>query len=260
MAADITRDCVRKKGLCGSVSSGLVPLPKLQWPPPLRDRLIGRTPHSGCGSRGSSPCPAVSPRRPGARRESSIVEHSETPFGSTRERVAILLDAGLSHAAIAGRLGVSKSTVSYHARRLGRPSNPRCARRYDWVEIQRYYDAGHSVADCQAHFGFAKQAWNSAVRRGAVLPRPQATPLSLLLAAGTPRGRWNIKRRLIASGLKQDRCEECGLTDWRGRPLSLDLHHRNGDRHDNRLENLSLLCPNCHSQTDSFAGRNRRAA
>jgi hypothetical protein len=41
--------------------------------------------------------------------------------------------------------------------------------------------------------------------------------------------------------------------------LSLALHHRNGDGEDNRLENLELLCPNCHSQTDTFAGRNRRA-
>ena len=43
----------------------------------------------------------------------------------------------------------------------------------------------------------------------------------------------------------------------RDRPLSLELHHRNGERHDNRLENLALLCPNCHSQTEeSWGGRN----
>ena len=52
----------------------------------------------------------------------------------------------------------------------------------------------------------------------------------------------------------------CGLTSWRGKPLALALHHINGDRLDNRLENLALLCPNCHSQTDNFSGRNGRTA
>jgi hypothetical protein len=66
--------------------------------------------------------------------------------------------------------------------------------------------------------------------------------------------------RLIAAGRLENRCEECGISEWRGRPLSLDLHHRNGVKDDNRLENLTLLCPNCHRQTDTFAGRNRRRA
>ena len=74
-----------------------------------------------------------------------------------------------------------------------------------------------------------------------------------------------MKGRLLEAGLKQDRCEECGLTEWRGRPLSLALHHANGDGLDNRLENLVLLCPNCHSQTPNFSAkklalRRRRAA
>jgi 5-methylcytosine-specific restriction endonuclease McrA len=67
-----------------------------------------------------------------------------------------------------------------------------------------------------------------------------------------------LKRRLIKLGLKADRCEICGISAWRGAPLSLALHHVNGDGRDNRLENLQLLCPNCHSQTDNFAGRNVR--
>jgi hypothetical protein len=132
------------------------------------------------------------------------------------------------------------------------------ARRYDWAAVQRYYEQGHSVAQCQAHFGFGKQAWNNAVRRGDVLARPKATPLGDLLVAGVRRGRWNLKRRLIEAGLKEDACEECGVREWRGRPLTLALHHVNGIGHDNRLENLALLCPNCHSQTENFGGRNVR--
>ncbi len=81
-------------------------------------------------------------------------------------------------------------------------------------------------------------------------------PLEKLLAA--PRQRGHLKRRLIALGLREDRCEICGISAWRGEPLSLALHHVNGDGHDNRLEHLQLLCPNCHSQTENFAGRNVR--
>jgi 5-methylcytosine-specific restriction endonuclease McrA len=56
--------------------------------------------------------------------------------------------------------------------------------------------------------------------------------------------------------LKPALCAICGIADWRGEPLSLALHHVNGDRLDNRVENLELLCPNCHSQTDTYSGRN----
>ena len=73
-----------------------------------------------------------------------------------------------------------------------------------------------------------------------------------------PGARGNLKRRLIVNGLKEPRCERCGIDAWLGEALTLALHHINGDNRDDRLENLSLLCPNCHSQTDNFAGRNRR--
>src|SRR3954454_3624729 len=129
-------------------------------------------------------------------------------FSGTRAAVAALLDEGLTRADISTRLGISKATVSYHAKRLGDPGFPACARRYDWAEVQRYYDAGHSVSECQRRFGFARQAWANAVRRGAVVPRPQAAPLDELLQLGTRRGRWNLKRRLIAAGVKREACEE----------------------------------------------------
>jgi transposase-like protein len=175
----------------------------------------------------------------------------------TKKRVAELLERGLNHTEIARRLGITKHTVSYHARTLGRPADPRFTRRYDWVEIQRYYDEGHSVTGCQKRFGFARETWNAARRRGDIVARPQKTPIEQLLvvrqAAG---GRWNLKRRLLTDGLKAPHCERCGIDEWLGEPLTLALHHVNGDNRDNRLENLELLCPNCHSQTENFAGRN----
>jgi DNA-binding CsgD family transcriptional regulator len=177
---------------------------------------------------------------------------------ATRELVADLLDDGLSRAEIARSLGLTKATVSYHARRLGVTVDARCARRYDWKAIQRYYDLGHSVRECQAQFGFSMQTWHAAVKRGVITARPAALPMEQLVVAGTYRSRHNLKLRLLKEGLKSRRCEDCGLTEWRERPISFALHHLNGDRYDNRLGNLKLLCPNCHSQTDNFSGRNGR--
>jgi DNA-binding transcriptional ArsR family regulator len=174
----------------------------------------------------------------------------------TREAVRELLKQGVSRADIARRLGISKPTVTYHAKRLGYPSHSAPARRYDWNEVQRYYDDGHTITDCQRHFGLARATFFDAVKRGAVVSRPQAPPVTTYLVQGVRRHRGNLKRRLIAAGLKVHECERCGISEWLGEQLALALHHINGNGRDNRLENLALLCPNCHSQTDNFAGRN----
>lgn len=173
-----------------------------------------------------------------------------------RARVRELHAWGMTFAAIAEELGVTPPTVSYHARRLGIPADKRSARRYDWGEIQAAYDSGLTVRECAQRFGFCLASWHGAVRRGAITPRPRELPLDKLLIKGKRRGRHNLKRRLIEAGLKENRCEECGLSDWRGKPLLLELHHINGDPLDNRLENLQMLCGNCHSQTDNYGGRN----
>jgi hypothetical protein len=176
--------------------------------------------------------------------------------GETADRVLELRAAGRSLDAIAAELGICKSTVVYHLRRLGEPPDERFNRRYDWAEIQAFYDAGNSITACQERFGFSRQSWNAARLRGAVVSRPQAMPVGDLLSGVRKRG--HLKIRLLRLGLKANACATCGISEWQGRPLSLALHHVNGDGNDNRLENLQLLCPNCHSQTENFAGRNRR--
>jgi hypothetical protein len=81
-----------------------------------------------------------------------------------------------------------------------------------------------------------------------------------LLVAVKYRSRHNLKLRLLKEGLKSPRCEICGLTEWRERPISFALHHLNGDRHDNRLLNLRLLCPNCHMTTSISSSSARPTA
>ncbi len=66
-----------------------------------------------------------------------------------------------------------------------------------------------------------------------------------------------LKKRLVREGVLEDLCKSCGLGPvWNGRPITLQLDHRNGVSNDHRLENLRILCPNCHSQTDTWTGRN----
>lgn len=67
----------------------------------------------------------------------------------------------------------------------------------------------------------------------------------------------SLKKRLWSEGKKSRRCEECGIREWNGRPAPLALDHINGIRSDNRIENLRILCYNCHGQTDTFCGKNK---
>lgn len=68
---------------------------------------------------------------------------------------------------------------------------------------------------------------------------------------------YQLKWLIEFHKLKPKGCSECGIEDWFGKPLVLELDHINGINTDNRLENLRLLCPNCHSQTHTFRGRNK---
>jgi predicted HNH restriction endonuclease len=64
-----------------------------------------------------------------------------------------------------------------------------------------------------------------------------------------------VKKRLLNNNLKEYRCERCGIDEWMGGRILIELHHMNGDSAYNRLDNLQLLCPNCHSQTHNYCKR-----
>ena len=80
-------------------------------------------------------------------------------------------------------------------------------------------------------------------------------PLSNLLHKGVEYSSSDLLHRLYKEGLKEPKCERCNITTWEGEQISFHLHHKDGDRLNNELNNLQVLCPNCHSLTDNFAGR-----
>jgi Zn finger protein HypA/HybF involved in hydrogenase expression len=70
--------------------------------------------------------------------------------------------------------------------------------------------------------------------------------------------RKGVRDRILKDNLLEYKCNECGIKDWNGKELSLHLDHINGDRWDHRLKNLQFLCPNCHSQTENYTGKNKK--
>lgn len=96
--------------------------------------------------------------------------------------------------------------------------------------------------------------------KGRVFGPSHKVPLEkILIVNSTYNCGKNIKKRLFAVGLLKNQCYECGqLPVWNNKPLVLQLDHLNGDHYDNRIENLRILCPHCHTQTRTFGGRNNR--
>ena len=68
----------------------------------------------------------------------------------------------------------------------------------------------------------------------------------------------DLKQRLIREGILEEVCTSCTLTEWMGQPIPLELDHINGVRTDNRIENLRIICPNCHALTPTYRGRSNR--
>lgn len=69
---------------------------------------------------------------------------------------------------------------------------------------------------------------------------------------------YKLKLKLLESGLKENKCEICGCTEWLGKSIVCQLHHIDGDETNNLLSNLQMLCPNCHSQTDNYCGQSNK--
>ena len=84
-------------------------------------------------------------------------------------------------------------------------------------------------------------------------------PIKDILDGKYPQYQSNkLRKRLFEEGYKERKCEVCGIIEWNGKSLSFECEHINGDSADHRLNNLMIICPNCHSQTDTYKGKNAK--
>lgn len=99
---------------------------------------------------------------------------------------------------------------------------------------------------------FKGQGWLKGLQREA-----EQRPLHKVLVKGKREQSYWLKNRLFREKVKERVCEHCNLAEWRGLPIPLELHHRDGDTANNELMNLEIVCPNCHAQTENYRGKNK---
>ena len=103
---------------------------------------------------------------------------------------------------------------------------------------------------------FTGQGWNVGL---VFQPRKAISDKEVFIKDSNYKCSWRLRERYKkATGITS--CQECGLDSWRGVTIPLEIHHINGDNTDNRLENLQLLCPNCHALTNNYRGRAQLSA
>lgn len=130
---------------------------------------------------------------------------------------------------------------------------------------------GGAAAEMKLHFSTFKR---HATKYGLYEPnqgskgrkKPKAegrgrTPLKEILDGLHPQYQsYKLKRKLYDAGLKENKCEECGIDEWNDKPLECELDHIDGDRTNHQIDNLKIVCPNCHSQTGTFRYKRGKGA
>lgn len=106
---------------------------------------------------------------------------------------------------------------------------------------------------------FHLQGWCTGKHHKRLMSFVKIPTEKILVKDSTYTNTHELKKRLIKEGLLEEKCELCGMgNEWQSKFISLQLDHKDGDRCNNQLENLRILCPNCHSQTESFAGKRKK--
>lgn len=130
---------------------------------------------------------------------------------------------------------------------------------YDWKPIYEDYRKNNlTFRQVMQKYGCGFSAIDAAIKRGEFISRgkPPSKIDRILAGSGESYNRTALKEKLLIHGVLVNECYECRIgPEWNGKKLVLVLDHQNGIHNDDRFENLRLLCPNCNSQTSTFAGR-----
>jgi hypothetical protein len=116
-----------------------------------------------------------------------------------------------------------------------------------WLAKKRIIDLGLDVSHFlgRGHLKGKTHTWAKKIPLSAILVRNS-----------TYRQNNKLRMRLFNEGVFEKKCQGCGNIKWRGNPIPLELEHVNGISNDHRIENLKVLCPNCHALTPTYRGKN----
>jgi len=174
-------------------------------------------------------------------------------------------EKGLGTAAIARKLGITSPTVSHHLRKLSEHGLARVQeqnRAIDWSLIQKSIDAGMKHREICKEHRIAVDTLSRAYKKGFVTRPKRVFEMTLTEYCESWTGRRatsafrrTVRKKLLDRGIPE-RCAVCGLEQWRGQKAPLEVDHIDGNASNNKPTNLRLLCLHCHSQTETWRGRN----
>lgn len=115
------------------------------------------------------------------------------------------------------------------------------------------YKTLREILSLYPNLSYDKMKENAAKR-----PRAQEVPFEEVFKKGTTYSTSLLRSKLIKHGIKSfKKCECCGISSWQRKPIVIQLHHKDGDHTNNEIDNIAELCPNCHSQTETFSKRKK---